>query len=82
MVDHLKEVAWSFFLVLLFLVSLFVIFGRQIGFCLHRCGSLYDDTLGRIVMVWNAQLFRTYFIKKLISGLSLILFFVQNLKPR
>ncbi|MBI4763577.1 MAG: hypothetical protein HY787_03100 [Deltaproteobacteria bacterium] len=32
MIDHLKEVAWVFFLVLLFLVSLFVIFGSQIGF--------------------------------------------------
>jgi hypothetical protein len=32
MIDHLKEVAWAFLLVLLFLVSLFVLFGNQIGF--------------------------------------------------
>jgi hypothetical protein len=32
LIDHLKEVAWAFFLVLLFLASLFLIFGRQIGF--------------------------------------------------
>ena len=32
MINHLKEVAWVFFLVLLFLVSLIVIFGNLIGF--------------------------------------------------
>jgi hypothetical protein len=32
LIDHLKEVAWAFFLVLLFLVCLLVIFSRQIGF--------------------------------------------------
>lgn len=31
MIEHLKEVAWAFFLVLLFLASLFLIFGSQIG---------------------------------------------------
>ena len=32
MIDHLKEVAWTFFLVLLFLVGLWVIFGSQMGY--------------------------------------------------
>jgi hypothetical protein len=32
LIDHLKEVAWAFFLVLLFLVCLWVVFGSQIGF--------------------------------------------------
>ncbi len=32
LINHLKEVAWAFFLVLLFLFSLFVLFGNQIGF--------------------------------------------------
>jgi len=30
--DHLKEIAWALFLIFLFLISLFVIFGRELGF--------------------------------------------------
>lgn len=30
--DHLKEIAWAFFLIFLFLASLWVIFGRELGF--------------------------------------------------
>src|SRR5512136_1652179 len=30
--DHLKEIAWAFFLIFLFLACLFVIFGRELGF--------------------------------------------------
>jgi hypothetical protein len=30
--DHLKEVAWALFLIFLFLGSLFLIFGRHLGY--------------------------------------------------
>ncbi len=30
--DHLKEIAWALFLIFLFLICLFVIFGRELGF--------------------------------------------------
>jgi hypothetical protein len=71
MIEHLKEVAWAFFLVLLFLVGLFVTFGSQIGFkivflvCLGfvviRGGSFYNDTPDRIFMVWNNKIIRIFY---------------------
>ena len=32
LVDHLKELAWALFLIVLFLGCLFVIFGRHLGY--------------------------------------------------
>lgn len=32
LVDHLKEVTWALFLIVLFLGCLFVIFGRHLGY--------------------------------------------------
>ena len=73
MIDHLKEVAWPFFLVLLFIASLFLIFASQIGFklvfrvCLGfaviAAILFINDTPDRIIVVWNAQIIRTYLFK-------------------
>jgi hypothetical protein len=30
--DHLKKIAWALFLIFLFLIWIFVIFGRELGF--------------------------------------------------
>jgi hypothetical protein len=46
LIDHLQEVAWVYFLVLLFLASLFLIFGSQIGF-----GIVFLACLGFAVIV-------------------------------
>ena len=68
--DHLKEVGWALFLIFLFLASLFLIFGRHLGYetiiwvCLGFVaivGALFMMIiLGELFWIGIVKVFKTF----------------------
>jgi hypothetical protein len=65
--NHLKEIAWAFFLISLFLVCLFVVFGRELGFdsVLWVCLGFAAILLGLFGMLLLGELLRVGIAKML-----------------
>jgi len=58
LLDHLREIAWAFLLIFLFLACLLVIFGRDLGFdsIIRVCLSLALIVLGPFGMITLSEL--------------------------
>jgi hypothetical protein len=72
--DHLKETAWALFLIFLFLICIFVIFGRELGFdsvlwvCLGFAAIILGLfgmlILGELLWIVIWKVLRRIFLKK------------------